>query len=204
MPGWPLIGCCCCPSSPPTVTSPREPRSSLPPWRPPRWRCRGSKPRSNWLPFAVNHAWRGPPFLSSSCHWCFSLRAPPTRAVIGCGRRGSAGCKTKRRGGRAPATCARPPPPLMAAVPPPFPSRPPPSLLPHGPARTGVPQPPPSPDRHLPPPPEPRCPLTVLPFNRTTELRTSLKRGKTKIKLVGLSEAGLIMRNKVKCWNSVK
>lgn len=136
MPGWPLIGCCCCPSSPPTVTSPREPRSSLPPWRPPRWRCRGSKPRSNWLPFAVNHAWRGPPFLSSSCHWCSSLRAPPTRAVIGCGRRGSAGCKTKRRGGRAPATGARPPPPLPSW-------RPCPPRSPHG--------------RHH------RCSLTALP-----------------------------------------
>lgn len=184
--------------SPPraSLVSPFPHRSAAPSG----WRCRGSKLRADWPPFAVNHSLRGPPFCYSSCDWSGSLSAPPTRAVIGWRRRGSAGCKTKRRGGRAPATGARPPPPpLMADAPPPFPSRPPPLPPPHGPARPALPQPP------LPPPTgtccHPRAPLRVLRFNRVCRLSA---RRETKINLVGGNMNGLIMRNGVKCCHSAK
>lgn len=127
MPGWPLIGLRRCPSTPPpTVTSPRVPCFSLSPFphshpAPPRVDVSvGARlARIGWrLPSltASGHAL----LLSQADIGGLSLSALPTRLVIGQDRRVSAGCKTKRRGGRARAPVRAGP--RRQPLPPPFPS----------------------------------------------------------------------------------
>lgn len=74
------------------------------PLRPPGVDVCGSDARTDWLAATVSHARPPRPFPLSIPIGELSPRLPPARVLIGRRRRGSAGRKTKRRGGRARAT----------------------------------------------------------------------------------------------------
>lgn len=148
LPGWPLIGLHGCPSTPPTVTSPRVPCSSLPPSHsaPPAG-CLWQRASNRLAAGARQSSPSAPPFPSLNPHWPALPSAPsrarsdwPGPARLGWAQNKAARGPRSRRGWaegrlrpargpearRAP-SCARrrlPRPPLLSPTPPAFPGEP--------------------------------------------------------------------------------